>query len=159
MGPTAHGGRMTESPRTQQLAKLDAYYAGTQYEGLPHSWDKAIADTGAAIPFRQRKPSTIIPLPKLIVDSFCRALCGAGRRPIASIDGATGTADNGALAKLMREGRVIKAMREATRRALSIGTGIVVWKIVEGKLHTEAWDAKDCRPTFKPGGFPVLDAL
>ena len=50
-------------------------------------------------------------------------------------------------------------MSDATRRALTIGTGLVVWQIRDGRLRADAWDAKHATPTFKPGRFPELEAV
>jgi hypothetical protein len=148
-----------ESARARHLAILEAYYHATQYVGLPRPWDQAIDETGSPIPFRQRRPSTVIPLPKLIVDCFVRGLWGSSRRPIATLAGKTGTEDNELLAAIIREGGVYKAMREATRRALSIGTGLLVWRVRDGRIATEAWDSKHATPTFKPGAFPEIERL
>ena len=103
-----------------------------------------------------RRPSVVVPMPKLIVDTYCRALWSAGRRPIAVLEGASGTEDNMLLASLIREARLYKVMREATRRALSLGTGIVAWRIQDGRFVAEAWDPKWARPQFRPGAFPAL---
>lgn len=145
--------------RLETLSKLDAYYCSTQYEHLQHAWDECLDGRGQAIPFRQRKPQTIVPIAKLIVDSHVRGLWGAGRRPIAVIADEEGTADNKLLAGLVREAKLNRVMREATRRALSLGTAAVAWKIIDGTFSAESWDPKFCQPAFIPGRFPLLSSI
>jgi hypothetical protein len=148
-----------ESARTRHLAILEAYYHSSQYAGLPRAWDETTDHAGSPVPFRSRRPSTVIPLPKLIVDCFVRGLWGSSRRPIATLAGEGGTDDNALLADVIREAAIYRAMREATRRALSIGAGLLVWRIREGRISVESWDPKHATPTFKPGCFPEIECV
>ena len=50
-----------ESPRTRFLALLDAYYAGCQYDFLPRAWHEITDNAGQPVPFRSRRPSTVLP--------------------------------------------------------------------------------------------------
>lgn len=147
-----------ETERARAMALLEAYYANTQYAGLPRAWDEALDANGQVIPFRMRRPSTIVPLPALVVDTFTRSLWATGRRPVPMLKDADDE-QNVVLAALMSEAKIARSMREATRRALTTGTGVAVWKFTGGKYSTEAWDAKHCTPTFTPGCFPCLDRL
>ena len=135
---------------------LDAYYHGTQYAFLPRAWHEDVDAQGQPIPFRKRRPSTVLPLAKTIVDTFVRALWGAGRRPTATL---TPDKDDGLIERIVAEARLYRAMSEATRRALSLGSGLVVWRIHDGRFHAEAWDAKHATPVFKPGDYPVVESL
>lgn len=147
-----------ESPRMRSMALLDAYYHGCQYDFLPRAWHEDVDATGQPVPFRSRRPSTVLPIPRVIVDVFNRALWGAGRRPKATLaDGAPD--DNALLDDMIAEARLYRAMAEATRRALAIGTGLVVWRLQAGRLAAEVWDAKHASPTFKPGKFPELERV
>jgi hypothetical protein len=147
-----------ESARTRSMALLDAYYHGCQYEFLPRVWHEDIDTAGQPVPFRSRRPSTVLPIPRVIVDVFNRALWGSGRRPKATLaDGSPD--DNSLLDDIIAEARLHRAMAEATRRALTIGTGLVVWRLQGGHLAAEVWDAKHTQPTFRPGKFPELERL
>lgn len=149
-----------ESERQRRMSLLEAYLNNCQYNALPAAWDESVnANTGEVIPFRLRRPSTIVPLPSLIVETFTRALWAAGRRPIATLKGGKGTADNALLADLIDEAKLYRVMREATRRALTVGTGVLVWKVIDDRYAAEAWDVKYCTPVFKPGRFPELVRL
>jgi hypothetical protein len=148
-----------ESARTRRMALLEAYYLGTQYDALPSAWDECMDTAGQPIPFRLRRPSTVVPLPKLIVNTFKRALWAADRRPRAVLKGPGNEAANADIAALIDESGLYRVMGEATRRALVTGTGVVAWKFIDGRYSAEAWDAKWCQPTFKPGAFPTLEAI
>jgi hypothetical protein len=150
----------SESERQRRMSLLEAYLANTQYACLPAAWDESVnAQTGEVIPFRLRRPSTVVPLPSLIVDTFTRALWAVGRRPVATINGAEGDADNVLLSSLIDEAKIYRTMREATRRALAVGAGAVVWKLEDDHFATESWDPKWCIPTFRPHRFPELERL
>src|SRR4051812_1666119 len=111
-----------ESPRTRHMALLDAYFHGCQYASLPRAWHEDVDAAGHPVPFRARRPSTVLPLPRLIVEVFVRALWGAGRRPKATLAGAT-PEDNAFIDDLIAEARLYRVMTEATRRGLATGTG------------------------------------
>ena len=146
-------GQPGASPRTLAMELLDAYYHGCAYDHLPRAWHETIDQAGQAIPFWSRRPSTVLPTPRLIVDVFCRALWGAGRRPKASL--ADGKPEDSAyLDDIIAEARLHRVMAEATRRVLSIGTGLVAWKLQEGRLRAMVWDAKHARPTLSRVSFP-----
>lgn len=147
-----------ESPRARYMALLDAYYHGCQYDFLPRAWHEDLDAAGAPVPFRSRRPSTILPIPRVIVRVFVRALWGAGRRPKASLAGGSPEATV-LLDDVVKEARLVRAMSEATSRALRIGTGLVVWRLDSGRLCADVWDAKCAEPTFKPGAFPELASL
>src|SRR5690349_10320670 len=122
------------------MALLDAYYHGCQYDFLQRAWHETTDAAGQPVPFRSRRPSDILPIPRVIVGTFNRALWGAGRRPKATVaDG--GPDDNALIDDVIQEARLYRAMAEATRRALTIGSGLVVWKITDGRLRTAVWDA------------------
>jgi hypothetical protein len=146
-----------ESERSRCLALLEAYYRGTQYGGLHLPWDASLDDKGAPVPFRLRRPSTVVPLPRLIVDTFVRALWATGRRPIATLKGADDTDDNAALADLIKAARLYRVMREATTTALITGTGCIVWARRSGRITAQSWDPKWCTPTFAPGATDLIE--
>jgi hypothetical protein len=148
----------SESPRTRWLTLLERYHDGTQYDHLMRAFDETLDQAGQPVPFRTRRPSTIVPIPRVLVDTFCRALWGAGRRPRAIL--ADGGPDvNAYVDDIISEARLYRAMGEATRRALTIGTGLVVWRIGEGRLSADAWSAQHAVPSFVPGAFPQLASL
>ncbi len=147
-----------ESERTRKMALLDAYYCGSQYSALPRAWDETLDDNGAPIPFRMRRPSTVLPWPALIVNTFTRALWSSGRRPVAMLKEAE-PKENQDVADLIAEAQLYRVMREASRRALTVGTGVITWKLQDDRYSAEAWDVKWCTPTFKPGCFPCLEKL
>lgn len=147
-----------ESPRTRKLALLDAYYHGRQYDFLPRAWDEVLDAGDQPVPFRSRRPSTVVPIPPLIVNVFKRALWGTGRRPKATIAGGSDD-DNALIDDIIAEAKLYRVMSKATRRALTIGTGLIVWRIQGGRLVADPWDAKYARPVFQPGRFPELSSL
>jgi len=148
-----------DSPRAAYLRLLSAYYAGTQYQHLPRAWHENTDRSGQPIDFRQRRPSNVLPLPRQIVDTFCRALFGSGRRPKASIADTPGSDDDTLLSDLIAEAKIDSTFADATRRALATGSGIVVWKVLAGKVRCEAWDSAACETVFKPGEPDELESV
>ena len=148
-----------QSGRTRRMKFYESYAVtpATTYDHLQCPWDQSNEVTGQQIPFRSRRPSVLVPLAAMVVNVFVRALWGAGRRPTASIVDAAGTADNQILADILDEAGLVKTFSEATRRALRTGSGCVVWRVVEGKLESMAWDACHVRADFEP--FPKLRRL
>jgi hypothetical protein len=153
------GAKDGESKRTRRMAFLESYFSGTTYDALAVPWDAAPDGAGRPIPLRSRRPSVLLPLPRLVVSAYVRMLWGAGRRPSAAIVGAGGAEDNALLADIVDEADLVRVMRDATCRALRCGTGCVVWRVRDGKLCADSWDAKHCRPEFAPGVFPKLERI
>jgi hypothetical protein len=147
-----------ETSRARFLEQLEDFYHNSQYDHLKACWTDTVGDDGAPVSFLQKRPSVVIPLPSLIVDTFTRGLWAAGRRPIPVVKDAQAE-DAKELADLVAETQLYRVMREATRRALITGTGVLTWRVVDGLRVVESWDAKFCTPTFKPGCFPQLIAL
>lgn len=153
------GAKDGESARTRRMAFYESYFTGTTYDTLAVPWDVALDGAGCTVPLRSRRPNVVVPLPRLVVDAFVRMLWGAGRRPTASIVGAKGPEDNQLLADVIDEADLVRVMRDATTRALRTGTGCVCWRVRDGRLVADSWDAKHCRPTFVYGAFPRLERL
>lgn len=80
-----HPERIVETDRYRRIARLDAYYRGTQYNHLP-DWYTGLSSDGEQVPLRERRPCVISKLPAGTVRQAVRFTLGEGRFPKIAVD-------------------------------------------------------------------------
>jgi hypothetical protein len=155
--------RLTETYRYKTLARLDAYYRGTQYDGRPDWWT-GINGQDEQVPLRERKPCVIYPLPKAAVNQATRFTFGEGRfptiqaeplkaedalRPQLAMDDAEAATLTKLIKSLCRQARLKSKARALMQRGLSTGTAVAVICIRRGRFTIDLPRAQDCTPTFQ----------
>jgi hypothetical protein len=163
-----------QTQRFKRLNILDAYFAGTQYEGLPDFWTGLIGDSGTPAPLRERAPCIVYPLPKAAVNQATRFTFGEGRFPtlkVQPVDAEDAIAPalalsdkeaallHAAIVGLVEQARLRSAMRTLLRRGLSCCTGVAVISLRGGRFELDLPHPKNCIPTFAPGSCSELAAL
>jgi hypothetical protein len=152
----------TERYRSATLA--EAYYYGLQYEGRDLvEWD------AKGVPLRKRKPRLIEPLFAKAVNALNSFTWGGHRFPRASVT-ATRTEDDtedareigprldhdqaAALTKFLcavvREGKLERVAREASRKALLNRSVAIILGARGGYITAHVEPGKHCTPTFDP---------
>lgn len=149
-----------ESKRFWELDKLERYYKGTQYVGMPSWWDKSV-------PLQQRAPCIIYPLPRAACEQATRFTFGEGKFPDVRFVGRDPTQDPDAaddvieglqLALNLDEAKTLDelyrgiltqsglklVMRELLRRGLAMRTAVCVVTLRDGELCFEPLNAKYC---------------
>lgn len=152
---------LSETERYRRLARLERYFAGTQYDDRP-DWYSTKDD----VPARERRPCVIYPLPRAAVNQAVRFAIGEGKFPRLTVDEVD--ADDAfapefalsdeqakelteALENIARRSNLRSECRTMMRRGLSTGTAVVALSVREGRFEFEHPSAKDCIPTFVNG--------
>lgn len=158
--------RLFETRRAQELARLWAYYTGTQYDGRPDFWTGRPPGGGAPVPLRERKPLVVYPLAKAAVRQAVRFTFGEGRYPRVTCDEqAADEAGEEPLAVSKDDAAVIsRAIESLTSQAalkplmrvlmahgLAMRTAVAAISVRDGRFHVETPFAKDCWATFRHG--------
>ncbi len=164
----------SETTRFKRLARLQAYFEGTQYTGRPDFFTgiSKANKGGAPVPLRERAPCVIYPLPKAAVNQATRFTFGEGRFPaikVAAVEAADAIApplavsddEAEALTKgisaLVEQSMLRSTMRCLERRGLSCCTAVAVLAVRDGKFAVDMPHAKDCIPTFREGTTEVVE--
>jgi hypothetical protein len=93
-------GDLLRSPEYVEAERLQSYFDGTQYDGLPFNWDGSLAfESGAAgaharpvrlddyvPPLSQRRPPANYPIGRTITRRLTNMLLGEGRFPAVKVD-------------------------------------------------------------------------
>lgn len=82
--PIARPDLIQQTDRHQDIARLRAYYDGTQYDHRPDWWTGKDSN-GNIVPLRERKPCVIYGLPKAATGQVVRFLLGDGRFPTVNV--------------------------------------------------------------------------
>ena len=150
----------TERQRNATIA--ETYYLGRQYDALKEWNDKSV-------PLNERKPLIQIPLFADAVHSLDRFVWGGHRFPKASI-GATRTKDDAEdsddigprldidqakdltryTMALIKAGRLHRAIREVTIKALQTTSAALILGTMGGYLIAHGEQGKHCTPTWDP---------
>jgi len=155
----------SETERYRTIARLCAYYDGTQYRDRPDFWTgrKVGGSSGKAVPLRERAPCVIYPLPKAAVQQAVRYTFGEGKYPTVKVDEATANdavaglqfskedaaAATSYIAELTEQCGLRPTMRTLLRHGLSAKTAVAMLAVREGKFAIDLAHAKDCWPKFK----------
>ncbi len=149
--------------RMAQIAKLEAYVKGTQYEGRPSWWS-----TGR--PLLERAPCIVYPAAKNAIRAISSMVMGEGRFPrITANPGEDGEeldkdagldeADSAILdsfvnGPLKRHVRLTTVTRDMLRHAAGERASCVVVCARKGRLCVDRFPAKVTTPEFVEGGKP-----
>ncbi len=144
---------VSELPRYKKLAKLRAYYAGTQYDGLADFFT-GIKPGGKSeiVPLAERAPCVVYPLGKNATNQVTRFMFGATTFPTLEIEEESEDDGHEELEDILRKFVVYEKVRPAltklARKAISQGTGVLILGVRKGRFVYESPDALDCIPTF-----------
>jgi hypothetical protein len=154
-----------ETERYRVIAKLCAYYDGTQYRDRPDFWTgrKVGGSSGKPVPLRERAPCVVYPLPKAAVQQAVRYTFGEGKYPTvkcepaeanAAVAGLALSKDDAAdvtsyISELTEQCGLRPTMRTLLRHGLSAKTAVAMLAVREGKFAIDLAFAKDCYPKFK----------
>ena len=162
--------RLCETARYRDLARLDAYFRGNQYDGRA-DWYTGETGNGERVPLRERKPCIIYPLPRAAVNEVVRFAIGEGRFPTLEVedlepeealreDLAVSEEDAASLtafiASLVRCSHLKSSARQMMRRGLACKTAPVILAIRRGQFVLDLPRPQDCFPTFRDGD-PTAD--
>jgi hypothetical protein len=143
--------------RYRDATVAELYYLGKQYEDKRSWWDRSV-------PLRDRKPLIIVPLFKDAIESLARFTWGGHRFPALLVpasqeDGSSvgpllNKDDAHTLTKfannVVRAGRLARAAREFTRKALITTSAAIILGARGGYLTTHVETGKHCTPEFDP---------
>lgn len=131
--------------RYKKLDKFQRFLDGTIYEGLRYAFsDEYENGTQKYIPLRERRPSVIYNLPRIIVNRSTRLLFGGKHFPkLLTSDAST----VGFLQSLVETSNLQAAMLE-TAFVGSIGSVAVFFCVYEGKFFYEIHNPRCCMPIF-----------
>jgi len=157
-----HPERIPQTERYRRLARLDAYYRGTQCDGLP-DWYEGLNADQEEVPLRLRKPCIIYPLPKAAVNQAVRFSVGEGRFPdlevedvepdeaieprlaVSEDDAATLTAF---VSRLVEQSCLKSTARTLMRHGLAVSSAPAVIAIRRGRFAIDTPRAQDCQVEF-----------
>jgi hypothetical protein len=163
--------RLGLSPRQLELNRAYAYYCCAQHDDCATAWDgsrnpdlvtrSSIVSSAAlppgyqdtfgeleALPMRFRRPSVPCHLCHLIVSRFTGLLYGEQQNPTWKVPG---DPDTEAWVHAVTESYGLWAcMMLARNMGGAMGTAIIGFKIIDGKVIFESLDRRWCIPTFDP---------
>lgn len=152
--PGGQVGGLVPKVRSADIAKLNAYYEGTQYDEL-QPWEASNQEGAPYTPIRKRKPRVIYNLPKRICVTFASKLVGENVFPTFKIEG-TGqqeVEDQEFLKLLVEESGLRTVMPAAMRRMGAAGAVLLRFRINNfGAIRMEVFDSNYCYPTFDDNG-------
>jgi hypothetical protein len=151
--------RIASTRRAQQIARLAAYYDGSQYDGRPDFFTGLDAG-GKVVPIRERKPCIVYPLPKAACNQAARFTFGEGRFPVVAVaeaeseDATTALDADQAkllttyLAHVIELARLKSAMRRLLRIGLSQRSAVAVLSVRRGRFSLDMPRPQDCWVRF-----------
>jgi hypothetical protein len=157
--------RLCETARYREIARLDAYFRGNQYDGRA-DWYTGETGNGERVPLRERKPCIIYPLPKAATNEAVRFAIGEGRFPTLAVEDVdaddavrpeltVSEAEAEQLTKLVgdlaRTSHLKSAALQMMRSGLSCKTAPVVLGIRRGEIALTLPRPQDCFPAFRDG--------
>lgn len=132
-------------PRYMTLDVLDRFLHGAIYNHLPYPFYQETKDgTGDYIPLRDRRPSVIYNLPRVIVERSTSLVFGDKHWPklYTSEQSATEFLQN-----IVDTTSLQATMLEAAFWG-SIGSVAIMFSIINDQFHYEIWNTKYCSPLF-----------
>jgi hypothetical protein len=159
--------RLGLSPRQQELNYLWSVYRCAKYAARAYNWDgsqstspiehEAIAtqvtippgfvDAGAQMmPVKFRKPTAPYALGRVIVDRFTGLLFSEKRHPTIKVEGDPKTEDY--VNALVDSGRLWARMIKARTFGGAVGTAVIGFQFVAGKVMFETFDPRWCEPAW-----------
>jgi len=144
------------SPRARELAELERWHDGTQYEGQP-DWFTATENA-----LFERAPCIVYPFARSAISSHVDLVLGDGRFPIVSaglieadspLDGEDEDADDDDRAMLdrfivetMRQSKFERAARHALSAAMHSRSSCLIFGARNGKLFVDLVKSRWCEP-------------
>lgn len=138
------------SYRTARLYILGKFYNSTIYDCLQpfHSEFTDGSDTGKYVPLAKRRPSVIYKLPKIIVDASVSMLFGEGHFPVIRCEDKKHEKTTQFLQWVTRKCNLKNVMISAAKKG-SVGSVVVLVKILDGKFYFESLESCHLLPVFK----------
>ena len=134
-----------EGPRYQRLEVLQRFYDGTIYDHLPYSfYEEVEPGTQAYIPLRDRRPSVIYSVPRVVVGRSVNLLFGGKHWPQIS-EPSKELSDY--FLDLNRTTPIQGVMLEAATVGAA-GSVFVAFAIAEDRTFYEVWPSRFCIPIF-----------
>ncbi|HEX2615253.1 MAG TPA: hypothetical protein VHL10_07155, partial [Nitrososphaera sp.] len=131
-------------PRFRKLDVLERFLDGTIYDHLPNPFHRERDGQDQYIPLRDRRPSVIYGIPKIVVDRSISKLFGDKHWPRFHTTEAKVTEF---LQELSLKSGLQGVMSEAAYWG-SLGSVFIYFAIVKGKLLYEVWNSKYCTPKY-----------
>lgn len=134
------------SPRYKQLDFLERFLTGKAYDHLSYPFYQEVQETGRKdyIPLRERRPSVIYNIPKIVVSRSVSMLFAGNHWPkIYSNESDVTDFFQDLTDKTNLAGTMLDAAYWG-----SLGSVAVLFSIVNGKVLYEVWNAKYCKPIF-----------
>ena len=134
------------SERQARLHILQKFLNGSIYDNLQGFYQEytSTSNNSTYVPLVKRRPSVIYNLPKIIVDASVAMLFGEGHFPVARCDEENTTQF---LQYINRVCDLKGTMIDAARKG-SVGSAVVLIKVLEGRFYFEALHSIHCIPVF-----------
>lgn len=161
--------RSTLTPRQKRLNQLWAFVRVSEHNHKKYDWDgreipsmdesDAIIQTGyippgfvdlgagSSLPLKYRRPTAPLGVVRKIVGRFSGLLFSEKRRPRITVVDDPDTEDY--FAALIRQGRFWRTAIKARNYGGGMGTAIIGFKFVNGRIRFEAPDPRWCEPKFQ----------
>jgi hypothetical protein len=141
--------------RAWNLTVLEKVLDGTIYDALTYQFHEEKTGAGEYVKVSDRKPSIRCGLCRTVVDDSVALLFGEGRFPAIEL------ADKGTretLTRLFTEANLPAVMTEAALRG-SVGSVVVLLRLLEGKVYFSALTTKFLTPSWKDSAPDVLERV
>ena len=144
------------SPRYKRLARLEAYVAGTQYDGRPHFFN-------TSRPLLERAPHIVDPIVKKAIRAHIDFVLGEKTWPAITAHQDEGDAEGEIdhdqaealdhfITELVEHAKVKPAMRDSLEAAFSTGSAIFIGYVCEGRVCVDLVKAGWCTRTTDAAG-------
>lgn len=146
------------SPRSAYMRKLNAYVAGTQYEGKPHFLDDLVD-----LPTLERAPCIVCPIVETVIQSNLDFILGHGREPkiTSSISEEDRLFDpefglskedshifDKCIERIFYYSELLTSFRNALAQAFACGTAVVALSLRMNQLCAETLPAEWCSAQY-----------
>jgi len=138
----------SESERYNNLDFRENWLNGTLYDDIIYPFYMNREESSDYVPLRQRRPSVVYNLAKIMTDRSTDMVFGEAHWPTISSDPKNKSTEV-VIGHLVEESDFQRQWRKASRMG-AVGSVAVVFKITDGKLYHEVLNAKYCQPTFSP---------
>lgn len=144
-----------KTPRFKKLDLFDKYYHSTQYDDK-QPWSRSRNDDGTYVPIKDRKPSVIYNIPKLLIERAASKLCGQRAFPKVTIPEDPLTEELVGL--LMKASKFKTKAMDFGTHMLKSGAVFVKFAYINGTPKVDVYNPKHCFPIFNEST-DQLDAI